>query len=82
MYYFYVKVYSFNSVIFFPLCQHLNRECRPKLNYSWRTYLHEHSAKESENDKDEIVRSESVCDADNDQGPLTEEKHGFTTKYV
>ena len=49
---------------------------------SCSTYLREHSAKESENSKDEVARSEGVGDTDDDQRPLTVEKDRFTTELV
>jgi len=49
---------------------------------SWSTYLREHSAEESENGKDEVVRSEGVGDTDDDQRPLTEQKDRFATELV
>ena len=49
---------------------------------SWSTYLREHSAEESENGKDEVVRSESIGHTDDDQRPLTVEKDRLTTELV
>jgi len=49
---------------------------------TWSTNLREDSAEESENGKDDVVRSESISHTDDDQRPLTEQKDRFTTKLV